>query len=217
MLLSHKHNFLFVHIAKTGGTSVRTGLNKYRWGHRYSLPMFIAQKLSQLTDHKIAARFPRHSKVIAAKEMLPDDYFAQLFKFAFVRNPWDLQVSSYHHIKRERPQVMQGHDSFEDFMRWKFDPTRPYQYHIDTSLALQSDYLIDLKGDICVDYIGHYENLQADFDHICQQIGIASFILPHKRHAKDRASYHSYYTDETAGLVARHFKQDIALLNYTFD
>ena len=62
--------------------------------------------------------------------MLPEDYFNQLFKFAVVRNPWDLQVSSFHHIKRERPAVMQGYDDFESFMKWKFDDSRPYQYHI---------------------------------------------------------------------------------------
>lgn len=216
MLLSHKHNFLFVHIAKTGGTSVRTALSKYRWGHKYSLPMFIANKLSQLTGHHIASKFPRHSKVIAAKEMLPDEYFAQLFKFAFVRNPWDLQVSSFHHIKRERPHVMEGRDDFVSFLKWKFDPERPYQYHIDTSIELQSDYLVGLDGKVIVDFIGHYESLQDDFDKICQQIGVSKIELPHKRKATDRNKYLSYYNDETADLVAKHFARDIELLGYSF-
>ena len=105
MLLSHKHQFLFVHIAKTGGTSVRDALSRFRWDARYGVPQFIVNKLSQLCGHKLGCRFPRHSKVIAAKEMLPAEYFAGLYKFAYVRNPWDLQVSSYHHIKRERPHL----------------------------------------------------------------------------------------------------------------
>ncbi|PCK07513.1 MAG: sulfotransferase [Alteromonadaceae bacterium] len=217
MLLSHKHNFLFVHIAKTGGTSVRAALSGYRWGHRYSLPMFICNKLSHLTGHHIGSKFPRHCKVIAAKEMLPDDYFAQLFKFVFVRNPWDLQVSSFHHIKRERPHVMGGYDTFESFLKWKFDPERPYQYHIDTSLELQSQYLVDLDGKVIVDFIGRYESLQADFDQACDKIGVPRIALPHKRHAKDRGGFGEYYTDETAELVANHFKRDIELLSYRFD
>ena len=125
MLLSHSKQFLFVHIAKTGGTSVRAALSRYRWGHRYALAQFICNKMSQFTDHKIASRFPRHSRIIAAKEMLPETYFNQLFKFAVARNPWDLQVSSFHHIKRERPAVMQGYNDFESFMKWKFDEQRP--------------------------------------------------------------------------------------------
>lgn len=217
MLLSHKHQFLFVHVAKTGGTSVRDALAKYRWGSRYSLPMFIAQKLSQMTGHKIASRFPRHSKVIAAKEMLPAEFFDDLFKFTFVRNPWDLQVSSFHHIQRERPHVMNGITDFNEFMAYKFDPDRPYQYHIDTSLEWQSDYIVDLHGNSIVDFIGHYENLQSDFDHVCDTVGIPRQTLPNKRKATNRSDYRNYYNDKSIELVAEHFKRDIALLNYQFE
>ncbi|MFQ5471137.1 MAG: sulfotransferase family 2 domain-containing protein [Gammaproteobacteria bacterium] len=216
MLLSHKHNFLFVHIAKTGGTSVRAALNKLRWRDPMYYPMFLCSKLSKMTGHRIAAKFPRHSKIIAAKEMLPDEYFAQLFKFAIVRNPWDLQISSYHHIKRERPHLMQGINDFESFLKWKMDPERPYQYHVDTSIELQSDYLVDLHGNIIVDFIGQYESLQQDFAEICHRIGIDEIELPHKRKATDRANYQQYYSDETAQLVAEYFKRDIENFSYSF-
>ena len=217
VLLSHSKQFLFVHIAKTGGTSVRTALSKYRWGHRYALPQFICNKLSQITSHKLGSRFPRHARIIAAKEMLPADYFENLYKFAIVRNPWDLQVSSYHHIKRERPHIMRGYDDFESFMKWKFDQNRNYQYHIDTSLQLQSDYLIDLNGRLLTDYVGRYEHLDRDFKKICHRLQIPSIDLPHKRVAKDRENYRSYYTSELIDLVSRHFAKDIALLKYQFE
>ncbi len=216
MLLSHKYRFLFVHIAKTGGTSVRAALQKYRWRDPYYIPQFIASKMSGLVRHEVGIKFPRHSKIVAAKEMLPHDFFEGLFKFAFVRNPWDLQVSSYHHIRRERPHLMEGRDDFISFTRWKLDPERPYQYHIDTSIELQSDYLIDLHGKVIVDFIGHYENLQEDFNEACRRIGIKPFDLPHKRKAKDRDDYRRYYDDETAELVAAHFRKDIELLGYSF-
>lgn len=216
MLLSHSKQFLFVHIAKTGGTSIREALSPYRWGHRYAAAQFISNKMSQFCGHKIGSRFPRHSRIIAAKEMLPEEYFNGLFKFSVVRNPWDLQVSSYHHIKRERPQVMEGHETFERFMRWKFNPERPYQYHIDTSLQLQSDYLVDLHGNLLTDFIGHYENLQEDFDAICSHLSISPSPLPHKRKATDRGSYQAYYTDDLKRLMDNHFAKDIQLLGYCF-
>lgn len=216
MLLSLKNNFLFVHLAKTGGTSVRATLNRYRWRDPYYWPAYLCSRLSALTGHKIGCKLPRHAKAICAYEMLPRDLFDALFKFAFVRNPWDLQVSSYHHIKRERPHRMQGRDDFESFLRWKLDPERPYQFHLDTSIELQSDYLVDLHGNVLVDYIGRFENLADDFAHICDQIGIKAPKLAHKRKASDRSSYRDYYTDETAALVARHFKTDIDMFGYTF-
>jgi len=216
MLLSHRYNFLFVHIAKTGGTSVRAALQKYRWRDPYYIPQFIASKMSGLVRHEVGIKFPRHSKIVAAKEMLPHEFFEGLFKFAFVRNPWDLQVSSFHHIRRERPHLMQGKDDFETFLKWKLDPQRKYQYHIDTSIELQSDYLIDLHGQVIVDFIGHYESLQEDFNEACRRIGIKPFDLPHKRKASDRDDYRKYYSDETAEMVANHFKRDIEILDYNF-
>lgn len=217
MLLSLKYNFLFVHIAKTGGTSVRAALAPLRWRDPLYWPAFLCSRLSHLTGHRIASKLPRHAKVIAAKEMLPHEVFEKLFKFAFVRNPWDLQVSSWHHIRRERPHLLTGIEDFSTFIRWKLDPERPYQYHIDTSIELQSDYLKDLSGRIIVDFIGRYENLQEDFDQVCRTIGIAPRQLPHKRQAKNRSDYRKYYTDEIAELVARHFKPDIEAFGYTFD
>ncbi len=216
MLLSIKHNFLFVHIAKTGGTSVRAALTRWRWSDPMYVPQFLCSKLSGLTGHRIGAKFPRHAKVIAAKEMLPHELFDKLFKFAFVRNPWDLQVSSFHHIRRERPHLLQHIDDFEAFLRWKLDPARPYQFHVDTSIQLQTDYLVDLNGDTIVDFVGRYENLQADFDSVCERIGIPRQTLPRRREAKDRAAYREYYKDATHELVAQHFAKDIAAFGYTF-
>ncbi len=218
MLLSPKHQFLFIHIAKTGGTSVRAALARGRWADPWYWPMFLCSRFSHLSGHRIGTKLPRHAKVIAAKELLPREVFAALFKFAFVRNPWDLQVSSYHHIRRERPQHLGGHRDFESFLRWKLNPERPPQYHLDTSIELQTDYLIDLRGQLIVDYIGRYERLEKDFAEICARIGIVAPRLPHRRQANDRsADYRRYYTDETAELIQHRFAADIERLGYRFD
>ncbi len=218
MLLSIKYNFLFVHIAKTGGTSVRAALQPLRWRDPWYYPQFLCSRFSHLSGHRIGTKFPRHSRIIAAKEMLPEAFFNQLFKFAIVRNPWDLQVSSYHHIRRERPHLMAQIEDFEQFIRWKLDPERPYQYHIDTSIQSQLDYLIDLQGSQLVDFIGRYENLADDFREICRSIGITNLQLPHKRKAKDRKKdYRSYYSNELAELVGNYFKRDIEALGYRFE
>ena len=151
MLLSHSKQFLFVHIAKTGGTSVRAALSRYRWGHRYALAQFICNKMSQFTDHKIASRFPRHSRIIAAKEMLPETYFNQLFKLLCEKSmgPTSKLFSSYQ--SRERPAVMQGYNDLRVHEVVSLIEQRPYQYHIDTSLQLQTEYLVDLSGNLLTD------------------------------------------------------------------
>jgi len=218
MLLSIKHRFLFVHIAKTGGTSVRAALARYRRREPAYAVWFLASRLSRASGHRLGIKFPRHAKAIAAQEMLPQPFFDALFKFAFVRNPWDLQVSSWHHLRRERPHLVSHVPDFDAFLQWKLDPQRPYQYHVDTSILLQTDYISDLHGNFIVDFIGHYENLADDFAHVCRRLDLPVPALPHKRRAGDRnQDYRTYYSDATAELVARHFAPDIERLGYRFD
>jgi hypothetical protein len=217
MLLSIKYNFLFVHIAKTGGTSVRAALASLRWRDPFFYAQFIASRLSHFTGHRIASKLPRHAKIIAAKEMLPRELFENLFKFAFVRNPWDLQVSSWHHLRRERPNLVEQIPDFASFIRWKLDPERPYQYHLDTSIEHQVDYLKDLDGEILVDFIGRYENLLDDYHEACRRIGIKPPSLPHKRRADNKMDYRTYYDDVTAELIAEYFKPDIDMFGYSFN
>ena len=61
MLLSPKHRFLFVHIAKTGGTSVRAALQGRRWADPWYWPMFLCSRFSHLSGHRIATKLPRHA------------------------------------------------------------------------------------------------------------------------------------------------------------
>ncbi|BAU50348.1 sulfotransferase [Sulfurifustis variabilis] len=217
MLLSHRHQFLFVHIAKTGGTSVRAALAPLLWRDPLFWLAYPCRRLSHLSGHRTVTKFPRHAKIIAAKEMLPHEVFTRLFKFAFVRNPWDLQVSSYHHLKRERPHLVAHVKDFSDFVRFKLDPERSYEYHLDTSIEMQSDYVKDLSGRIIVDFIGRYERLEEDFARVCDRLGIAQRPLPHKRQAKDRDDYRRYYDEVTADLVAKRFLPDIEAFRYSFE
>lgn len=218
MLLSHRYNFLYVHIAKTGGTSMRAALNSLRWHDPMYYLMFPCHKISNLCGHRTASKLPRHAGVIAAKEMLPTPIFNQLFKFAFVRNPWDLQVSSYYHIQREMPCLLKGITNFSDFIHYKLNPDCPYAFHFEISTKRQTDQLIDLDGNIIVDFIGRYETLADDVGHVQQKLNLKKLTMPHKRKATGRKpDYRSYYTDELAQIVAEHFAQDIRLLNYQFD
>lgn len=217
MLLSIRHKFLFVHIAKTGGTSIRSALEGIKWKDPYRIPMAICSRISSLTHHQVGCKIPRHAKAICAYEMLPRELYDSLFKFVFVRNPWDLQVSSYYHLRRERPHLVKHCNNFESFLRWKLNPRREYQYHIDTSIELQSKYLIDLDGNLIVNFIGRYERLEDDFREACHKIGIRTPKLPHKRKGENRTEYQKYYTDETTQLIADYFKRDIEMFGYSFE
>ena len=44
MLLSLRYNFLFIHTAKTGGTSIRAALQRYKWTDPYRIPFILLQQ-----------------------------------------------------------------------------------------------------------------------------------------------------------------------------
>ncbi len=102
------------------------------------------------------------------------------------------------------------------FLRRKLDLQREWQYHIGTSITPQLDYLIDLRGNQIVDFVGRYESLQTDFDHCCERIGLPKQALPHRRRADDRAAYRDYYDEKTKALVEQHFAADIKAFGYEF-
>ncbi len=216
MLISYKYRFIFVHIAKTGGTSIRSALNKIVLRDPYRWVQMLVNRISSFTGHRAGVKIPRHAGIVVAKELLPEDVFKSFFKFAFVRNPWDLQVSSYHHIMRERPHLLNKIKSFEDFLKWKLEGDRPYHYILDASKRPQWYSLVDVNGECIVDFIGRYERLEEDFERVCTSIGIKTLSLPHKRKAKKRKHYRFYYNDKNAELVAKHFAIDIEQFGYEF-
>lgn len=223
MLLSNRYKFLFVHIAKTGGTSIRSALNRLCWRDPLHLPIYVCNRLSHLCGHRIGAKFPRHAPAIAAKEMMQPSFFDSLFKFAFVRNPWDRLVSSYHHCLHEQPALMQANriGDFHDFARWIIEDTQDYRGPKQVLIAAvrrpQIEHLIDFEGTQIVDFVGRYEKLDTDFNAICRRLGTKPRKLPHKRKASDRRDFRTYYADTTAELVARFYHGDVKVFGMQFD
>jgi hypothetical protein len=218
VFLSPRHKILFVHIAKTGGTSIRAALKRLHWTDPYAIPIHLVNGLTRVLKYRTGAKFPRHAKAIAAYENIGEPFWSQLFKFVFVRNPWDLQVSSWHHLQRVPNAPTDQFDDFEAFLRHKFDRDRPFEYYFEASRQIQSHYLTDLDGRIIVDFVGRFERLHQDFEEACRRGGIPQITLPHRRHSRERKKdYRIYYDDVTAQLVADHYAEDIRRFGYTFD
>ena len=218
MLISHTHKFIFFHVAKAGGMSMREVLRPFaQEPEKFKIrrpPQIVKGKPNPLNDMWQALLL--HSKARDAQKEFPEATFRDFYKFAFVRNPWDWQVSMYHFILKETSHVK--HDlvtslgSFEAYLDWVVQTKTPFP---KGATKLQKYTITDQDGHLLVDFVGHYETLAQDFAHICHRLGL-ELSLPHINQTTHR-DYRSYYNATTKQLVEKHFQADIALFGYTFE
>ncbi|MGR6431468.1 sulfotransferase family 2 domain-containing protein [Rhizobium sp. PAMB 3174] len=207
-MISHSHRFIFIHVYKVAGTSVRAALEHYVDGlgpRRRSMNKFARRLIG--TDVIKPFHQPLHGHATAReyKDFLGEKYF-DYFSFAFVRNPFDWQVSLYEYARQSKSHYqheLHKRMNFEEYIRWRCSEDR----------NLQRDFIFDNDGSKLVNFVGRFENMNNDFRFACQKIGI-SCDLPHKkRSARSNAS--QYYNSETHKLVADAFSADFEEFGYS--
>jgi hypothetical protein len=230
MPISHEHQFIFIHIPKTAGSSVITVLQEHcttlDFNDRNAWPSFFGtargvdlfRQLRGFSSLNAIVQYPeQHLPARILRELVPEDTWSSYYKFAFVRNPWDLVASTYHFLRqmfRKEPATASG-DGDIAFIIASLDFTnyvraRPY-FASENGLL---PYICDREGNLLVDFVGRVERIDEDFAHICRRIGIDG-QLPRINEAP-RAHYREYYTAETRDMVAREFARDIEMFGYEF-
>ena len=212
MLVNWQKGYVFVHVPKTGGTSI-TQVLKHDCD-RAILPLRALGYLFDHAGHRLPERafpwvgYPYH---IRARDLLRlwGERYRQLSSFAFVRNPWDLVVSEYAYIqhKWDHPsrREVSSLGSFEAFVRWK----QANGHH-----ANQLDWLTDDDGSLIVSHIGRFEAYGVDAQAMLTRVG-CNEPLPHAN-ASARGDYRSAYTQETRAMIAAMYERDIEAFGYAF-
>ena len=206
MLISDSHQFIFVHIRKAAGSSIRDTLEPLSLVKpTYNWSKIKSRFLRTEKDYKKYA-FRQHDSINVARRLMPSELFESYFKFAFVRNPWDRLVSEYEFIRR-RPD----HGRHSKVMKMGFEKYIVYQSkRFD---AHQINMLADKNGNLLMDFIGKFENLHDDWNRVTDKLGIESKELTHRKKAGIK-DYNSYYTDESRALVSELWKRDIEAFGY---
>ncbi|WP_190287947.1 sulfotransferase family 2 domain-containing protein [Marichromatium sp. AB31] len=226
MLLSHHRRFVYFHIPKTGGSSLTSvfrddldtraslaGLDARAPGWQDRCHFDGRQHSTYRDNARLLARYP--------------DYF----RFAFVRNPWDLALSWYIALARASPDEPLGSThlsgpGFKQFLRRALRPRAPGDWLAWASQApvhrfmigrSQSDYVTDRAGRLQIDFLARFEHYQEDLTALCDHLGLAPPAPEHfNRSRHGRLDYREFYDTHSRDWIARRFRRDIELFGYRF-
>jgi hypothetical protein len=189
-LVSDTARFVFVHVPKTGGTSIRKALA------RYGTDVYFEQ--SSTTKHL------RAQEILSEHPTVP---FQDYFTFAFVRNPYDLLVSFWTY-KMENPFHPDYVHVAElgSFERW-------VEHHVRQPGMAQSCFTHDVSGNQLVDYVGRFENFAHDVETIVTKLGCDIASVPHVN-TSDHGVAEDLFTPRIRAVVAEAWRDDFSNFGY---
>ena len=212
MIISPGRRYIFVHIPKTGGTSLALALEDRAMKDDILIgdtPKAKRRKgrLKTLTP---AGRLWKHATLSDIAGIVdPADYFV----VTLVRNPWDRVVSYYHWLQSQtfaHPVVKLAQRV--DFSAFVTDPV------VAKSLRANpyASYVTDEGGTERCQVFARLEHIAADLEPFWDHLGFVCQIG--RVNASDRRpDWRGYYSDADARHVANICREDIARFGYDFD
>lgn len=207
MVISDAHRLLFVHVQKTGGSTIDKRLDEV------------------LTDTRHVPGIDRHATLGAILKAEPG--LSAYWTMGFVRNPWARMLSWYRMVERFQTRAVKGdkgaaaftkknsfikgvaaaYPDFESFIMKGPDEwprLRTPQIRYLTSSTRRADL------------IGRQETLEADLRAAFARLELPWEPLESVNVDKKRPDYHELYTDPMRRRVEEIFARDIAAFDYRF-
>ena len=194
MTIISTKKYVFIKVFKTGGTTVWRELVLNDSG---------AKKLQRVRD---GIRTGHIESSWIKENTFPelgldwDEYF----KFGFVRNPWDRELSNYFYNsgKLKPPEGI----SFKEWLNINLRKDGVIHDHNTP----QCDYLTD------VDYIARFENFAEEVKYLFAKIGVSIFKPLRQILKTEHKPYWEYYDDADIIKVHEWYMKDIEMYNYEF-
>lgn len=149
-------------------------------------------------------------------------------RFAITRNPWGRLVSAYRfatrgggmggaHAGRVRSREQYRVAEFETFDRFvrEWLAARDVR-RLDFVFQPQSPFVCNARGEIIVDHLGRFEELDATYAYLRRTVpGLAPLRVSNR--SGEPVDYRSFYTPELVDLVASIYADDVKTFDYRFE
>jgi hypothetical protein len=204
-MISDEHRCIFVHIPRSGGTSIESAL--------WKPPRTEDQLWMGFVDkyhNKYQTGGLQHLHAGQIRTAVGDARFDSYFKFSFVRNPFSKVVSQY--------AYMQGRADLRRFLGMRKDTSfRRYLKLIQRRLHVQWEPQRNFvyEGDhLAVDFLGHYETIGVDMAKVFERVGVDA-RLPHLNRS-ERRDTREYYGPKERAVIESVYADDLETFGYSF-
>ena len=194
-MICHKYKTIFVHIPKTGGTSVECmfGLVKYNKKYKSMREMFQYQEGKHWTAQEKREHYP--------------EFFKEYYKWTIIRNPWEKEWSLYNMCKNRKKFMGR---TFKEFLKGFVDAANS---GIRTTMTLNQIDFIEINKKNAMNEIVRFEDLEKGWRSICEKIKKPYEPMIHLRNTK-KNHIEEDYDQECIDIVAEFRKRDIEYFNY---
>ncbi len=222
-VLNRKRKFFFLHIPKTAGRSVAALLGDIDGSEIIRVPpidkirgIFPTSAYFEYRKTQFGLNERFRGKRIAAASKLSE--WKGLYKFCFVRNPYDRAYSAFQYCTKIESHGKVRHlfgeptpanISFSDFIRLPSNFNYEVKNHFHIS---QTQYIFGFNTDY--NFIGKYENIEFDLESIAAELGVKFGSLS-KRNQSPRKSAGAQLLQADRTLIEEMFADDFKNFGYS--
>jgi hypothetical protein len=210
MRVSDTNRVLFVHVPKTGGSTIDKIFD------------------SQVPDARKVKGAQRHHTYRQLLKIEPE--LATYWSCGFVRNPWARMVSWWAMTVDMYDRAESGHEAARhkvENLRRVWGPLGEYRddfsrFVLEGTANVPRLRVPQLKrlsapGGRTVDFVGRVENFVDDVNVVREKLGLEPAAALPRRNKSSHRHYSDYYDDESRDRVAELYAMDIEAFGYTFE
>lgn len=215
MIISHGRKYIFVHIPKTGGTSLSLALEDRAMKDDILIgdTPKAKNRHNRIKGTQTSGRLWKHSRLTDIYGLVTQKDIESFFVFTIVRNPWDRMVSYYHWLqvqKFDHPAVRVAQEnSFTNFLD---NPMIQRSLRNDAT----RNYVSDQSGTDQCDMYLRMERLDQDAQQLERNLGVKLADLPRDNQSRRDKDYTGYYDAQSKNIIGTVFANDIAKFEYRF-
>jgi hypothetical protein len=216
-IINRSHRFVYIHVPKTGGTSLKIYLERFcRPGD-----ICLAKGIHAGETGARNVTLKKHSCAKDVREYLGKPEFERYFRFSVVRNPFERANSIFHFLKFKfrswpRSEIMNRFENLEDMVVSGFfrHPGPGGIFEPQTSWLM-------LGGRLAVNFLARLETLEVDIAEIFHRLSLGEPVLPIARKNASRATADdegdALFTPAAVDAIRCRYAADFEMLGYSPD